>query len=692
MSLTVLNVGYPMAPLGPDAVGGAEQILSAIEAAVVRAGHRSLVLACAGSRALGELVTVPCPQGPITEEQLAAMARLYRANLDRIVAEEAVDVVHCHGIGFHEYLPDAAVPVLATLHLPPAWYPTAALSPARPHTYLNCVSRSQRRAVPLSAALLEEVENGVDLAQLRPSEDRGEYALVLGRICPEKGMHLALAAARIAGLPLLLAGQVFPYAEHVQYFEREILPRLDPDRRFIGPVGQADKARLLAGARCLVVSSLVDETSSLVTMEALASGTPVIAFPKGALPDLVTDGETGFLVNDVQQMAQAMRAAGALQTSACRAAAIARFSQDTMCARYLSLYGRLADTHPNPRAPGHARPRATAVDVLDAAALARVAEAGEWAELWQRDPKATVFQRPEWIGPWITHLLGGQVCAAAVRSGGRLLALAPFFLWRDACGARVLSLMGAGTADYLDVLADGEARAQAAGALGAWLGECGLWDRCEWGELRPDSLLRQLPAVAGTVVTEQAQEVCPGLPLAGAGAGATVAAIPAGTWRKVAYARRHAARAAQLRIEEVTPATLDATFDQLEILHQRRWSERGGGALAEARVRAFHREAAGRLLAQDALMMPLLHLEGEVAAVLYGFHDRGACRYYLGGFDPALARFSPGSLLIAHAIEEAGRRGATTFDFLRGAEPYKYTWGATDSVRLVCRQLTRGSA
>lgn len=342
--LTVVSAAYPLAPVSWEPVGGAERVLACLDRALVERGARSIVIARAGSSVAGTLIELPPERGPIDAGCRARAHEQLRRAMARVCASEPIDIVHLHGLDFAAYLPDAPVPVIATLHLPAALYPEHALKPARPRTWLVPVSASQARRIE-SPALLPPIENGVEIPAQRPPHARRAYALALGRICPEKGFHEALDAAALARRPMLLAGTVFEYPEHVRYFEEQIAPRLDGERRWIGPVAGPRKRRLLAAARCVVVPSRIEETSSLVAMEALAAGTPVVAYRAGALPEIVEDGVTGFIVDDVPALARAIEASGGIDPERCRRAARERFALERMTEAYLALYGRLSIAH-----------------------------------------------------------------------------------------------------------------------------------------------------------------------------------------------------------------------------------------------------------------------------------------------------------------------------------------------------------
>lgn len=345
--LRVLQVAYPFAPVSLDASGGAEQIVAILDDGLASRGHHSVVVACAGSRVAGTLV--PGPRLPDRFDDVGC--RTVRSRLESLLGhltvEPPFDLVHLHGVDFASYLPAQGPPVLVTLHLPPSYYEAASFGVVRPNTYWVCVSSRQRSSCPESVPVLRTIPNGIRLSDYRPAPSKGGYALALGRICPEKGYHLALDAAKAAGCELLLAGPVFGYDAHERYFEDEIVVRLDARRRYLGPVGLSAKRDLLAGARCLVVPSLVPETSSLVVMEALASGTPVVSFPSGAIVDLVEAGRTGFIVSSVAEMAQALRAISAIDPNDCYQAAQRRFSADRMIEAYLDVYGAIGKGVPH---------------------------------------------------------------------------------------------------------------------------------------------------------------------------------------------------------------------------------------------------------------------------------------------------------------------------------------------------------
>lgn len=341
MSLTVLSVGYPFAPVTADPAGGAEQVLSALDRALTAAGHRSIVIAPDGSAITGELRAIAADDGPIDEAAKARAHHAVTARIAEVCARDRADLVHLHGYDFGAYLPAAGLPVLVTLHLPLAWYPPEWLTPVRPRTFLLPVSASQARLSAPAVRLLDPVPNGVDLDRYYPGP-KGDRNLVLGRIAVEKGFHDAIDAATRAGVPLDVAGRVFAYPDHQRYFVEQVLPRLDAQRVHVGPVEGSAKAALLRAATCVLIPSTAPETSSLVAMEALASGTPVIAYRSGALPDIVEDGVTGFIVDDVTGMAAAIGRIGAIDPAACRRAAIDRFPLARTTAAYLDLYHRLS--------------------------------------------------------------------------------------------------------------------------------------------------------------------------------------------------------------------------------------------------------------------------------------------------------------------------------------------------------------
>jgi CelD/BcsL family acetyltransferase involved in cellulose biosynthesis/glycosyltransferase involved in cell wall biosynthesis len=681
-SLCVLSVAFPLAPVGPDAVGGAEQILTHLDAALVRAGHRSVVVAAEGSSPQGVLVPVPRVDGRVSATNQEAVHAATRRVIQRALVRYPVDVMHFHGVDFDRYLPTSGPPALVTLHLPHFSYTSTTFELERPNTFLQPVSSTQQAGLPPACLpVLEPIENGVPLDELYPCGAKQNFALTLGRICPEKGFPLAARAARLAGVPLLLGGQVFGYPTHLAYFRDVLAPLFDDEWfQFVGPLSLERKRQLLGQARCLLIPSQITETSSLVAMEAAACGTPVIAFRAGALGQIVEHGRTGFLVDSIEQMADAIGRVDEIDSCACRRVAQERFSAERMAARYLERYAQVL------KGIQSVPPALEVTEVTSRHGLAELR--GQWTELWNRCG-SSIFQHPDWLIAWCRPFDVHQPWLLAFRRGTRLVGVVPLLIYLRG-QERVLTLMGAGISDDQDVLVERVEQASIMHAMWRYLAErAERWDCFELENLRATSpLLGAAPRNWRSEPIVQ-DDVRPVLDLAQMTRLEDLAARD--MLRDVRYQTRRAAREGlPITVETASPQSFERLFDELVRLHRTRWQARGRNGMLTGDLESFHREVAQHLVQHDALRLHVLCLAGRSAAAFYGYHAAGQTIYYLGGFEPSFARFSPGKLVVAHAIEHAITHDhAAAFDFLRGAEPYKYAWGAIDQP-LYRRRLSAG--
>jgi glycosyltransferase involved in cell wall biosynthesis len=351
----ILYVAYPLLQVFDESAGGAEQVLWTLEREMTRRGMHTTVAASAGSRVSGKLFSTgePCTQPDDYERRrIEHEDRVVEFVRRREREGLPFDLIHDMSGGFWQRAGEFDTPVLATLHLPRSFYPEGCFYGVPENVKFNCVSDSQARSFDDLDALAGVVPNGIALdffdpnAESNSAQQQGsrDGLLWLGRICEEKAPHLALEITGKAGLPITIAGQVYPFSYHQQYFGREVFPllRIVPNAELISAPPAELKRCLLRQARALLITSQAEETSSLVAMEAAASGIPVIAFRRGALPDVVREGVTGFLVDGVEHAVAALQQLSTISPAACVQHARENFSAEKMAERYAEFYERLA--------------------------------------------------------------------------------------------------------------------------------------------------------------------------------------------------------------------------------------------------------------------------------------------------------------------------------------------------------------
>jgi glycosyltransferase involved in cell wall biosynthesis len=341
----ILYIAYPLLPISEHSAGGAEQMLLALEREMHMRGHQTTVAACATSRVAGQLFATGDPVEAADQFERCSQQQT-RALLDWLGsgAVDRFDLIHDMSGGFWQHADGLPLPVMATLHLPPSLYKHANFSVVPECVSFNCVSRSQILEFYDLPRVLGVAPNGIDVnrfpAEAVAQENR-QYLLWLGRICEEKGAHTALDVAHALNAKVIIAGTIYPFLYHQKYFAREVLPRLrraGSQAKYIGQPSFAEKVDLLRNARALLITSEVNETSSVVAMEAAACGTPVVALRRGALPEVIADGTTGVLVNDAQEMIAALPRLTGIQPDNCRRYAEQHYSSRRMADGYEELY------------------------------------------------------------------------------------------------------------------------------------------------------------------------------------------------------------------------------------------------------------------------------------------------------------------------------------------------------------------
>ncbi|HEX3540333.1 MAG TPA: glycosyltransferase family 4 protein [Acidimicrobiales bacterium] len=343
--MRIVIIAPPWVSVPPSAYGGTEAVIDTLARGLDASGHDVLLFATGDS-------TCPVSTASVLPRAagigVSGSATELRHVIHAYRAAAGADVVHDHtlvGPVYADRFP--GLPVVTTNHGPfqselGDYY--RAIGDRTPIIAISRHQASTAHGIPISAV----IHHGVDPDLFPVGAGGGGYAVFLGRMCPEKGVCTAIHAARRAGLPLRIAAKMNEAAEQL-YFEREVRSLLGGDVEYVGEVGGADKLALLGDATCLINPIAWPEPFGMVMVEALACGTPVVATPMGAAPEIVDHGVTGFVCSGDEALAAAMTASAGIDRSECRKAVVKRFSAERMVAQHVDLYETVVSGHALPR-------------------------------------------------------------------------------------------------------------------------------------------------------------------------------------------------------------------------------------------------------------------------------------------------------------------------------------------------------
>ncbi|ONI87729.1 glycosyltransferase [Saccharothrix sp. ALI-22-I] len=334
--LRIAMIAPPWFELPPSAYGGIESMCADLVDLLVARGHCVFLVGVGrnGTKAHQFIRTSDRAQADRMGQALPEL--VHAVALPGILSDLDVDVVHDHSLAGPLLAAGRLEPTVVTAHGPVVGEMGRYYRCLSGSVHLVAVSDSQRRiAADLDWA--GTVHNAIPVDRFPFRRDKEDFALFLGRATPDKGVVQAIAAAAEAGIRLRIAAKCREPEER-DYFEREIAPLLGPGVEWLGEVDRDCKLELLSAARCLLFPIRWDEPFGMVMVEAMACGTPVVACPRGSVPEVVTHGVTGFVCDDHESLVAALHRVDELSADRCRAEAASRFDIGTMAARYERVY------------------------------------------------------------------------------------------------------------------------------------------------------------------------------------------------------------------------------------------------------------------------------------------------------------------------------------------------------------------
>jgi glycosyltransferase involved in cell wall biosynthesis len=336
--LHVAMIAPPYFDIPPKAYGGIEAVVADLVDALIDREHQVTLIGGGRHRTRAQRFLATCERQPAEQLGEPLPEVVHAAQVARLLEDLDADVVHDHTLAGPLLARGRVTPTVVTVHGPAIGDPGTYYEALGRSVGLVAISDAQRARAP-GLPWASTVHNAIRVDTFPFRAQKDEFALFLGRFCPDKAPHLAVEAARAARLPIVLAGKCAEPAERA-YFTREVEPRLGSDTTMFGVADAAAKRDLLARAACLVFPVCWDEPFGLVMVEAMACGTPVAALRRGAVPEVVLPGQTGVIVDQPDELAGAIDQARRLDPWICRKHVQQNFTTDLMAAGYDAVYRR----------------------------------------------------------------------------------------------------------------------------------------------------------------------------------------------------------------------------------------------------------------------------------------------------------------------------------------------------------------
>jgi glycosyltransferase involved in cell wall biosynthesis len=333
--LRIAMVAPPFYPIPPSGYGGIEAVVAQLADGLVERGHEVTLIAARGSRTKAHLLTT------FDEPQWERLGRaepelLHAARVSEHLADLRPEVVHDHSAAGPAFVRDRSVPTVVTSHGPATGDWGEYLEAGGDSMYLVAISQAQVDLTP-QLPWRAVVHNSLDTREIPFQAEKEDYLVWLGRMSPDKAAHLAIDVARKAGRRIVLVGKCSEPDEQA-YFETEVQPRLGPDVDYHGEIELDHKYELLGGAAAFLFPLQWEEPFGMVLIEAMACGTPVLSLARGAVPEVVVDGVTGFVRREPDELVDALHSLDQIDPRACRHHVEGSFSPDHMVSGYEQVY------------------------------------------------------------------------------------------------------------------------------------------------------------------------------------------------------------------------------------------------------------------------------------------------------------------------------------------------------------------